>query len=145
MQGLKQNRPATRLVNNLSFVSRQSPSHRPRCRHVHTYRRPSSNPLVGSAVAASAARSRRSVWWFCGDHEPRKHGERGCVTSRPQDRAVGLDNAASVSTSAPDGCKSTASSLCTTLGVPSHTQWDPCLAPSFTSQLPLKGKELTGC
>ena len=57
-----------------------------------------------------------------------------------QECAIGLDDAASVCSSALDGCKLTASSLCTGLG--SHTQWDPWLAPRFTSHISHQGRDM---
>ena len=81
-----------------------------------------------------APRSRREspckthlLVWQSRQTQPGSHGEKAVstpeLTLRPQDRANGLDDAASVCSRALEGCKLTASSLCTTLGVPSHTQW----------------------
>ena len=57
------------------------------------------------------------------EHHPYRH-----------ENAREVDDPAFEATSALDGCMLTASSLCTGL----------LLTPSFTSQLPHKGKELTG-
>ena len=128
---------------------RQSPSHRPRCRHVHRYRRSSSNRFVGSAVAhkqhvhgdqrggfvgttnlVNTVKSGRNVAGLCSPLRGR-----ALIAAPPGEVHVGQegDTAFQTYVSALDGCMLVSSSCdarprnhSTFLILPSDTRFLPC-------------------